>query len=541
MPGNSIAIISYFVSAGIALAISVQAGLIWFLGHRRQIYLHFAALSVGAAGFQLATAWLYSATNIADAAFASKFQTAALCVCMPSLFSFIALYSGQKEFERWTRIILATVTVLFVANLVYPYGIRFEAFEQTADLTLPWGERLHQFNGEAGFLFRVLRLVGAGILAWGFYQSVSCYRRKRQLKDLLLLASLALTLAGSLWGSLIDLGLVASMYAVGFAYLALLLLLSVGLARELKEHADLIQSNARELQIAATAFETHDAIMITDADANILRVNRAFEKITGYRADEAIGKNPRILKSGKDSLEFYREMWRCLIDTGEWSGELWDRHKSGRIYPKYATITSVRDTDGRTSGYVAIFNDISERKQAESEIRSLAFHDSLTGLCNRRFFMTRLDFALAASRRSGQFGALLFLDLDKFKFINDTKGHSCGDKLLVEASRRIRLCLREIDIVGRLGGDEFVVLVENIGTDRNAAVFHIGRIADKIRTVLAAPFRLDEEELDTSASIGVCLFCGNAELAAELIKRADVAMYRAKGSGRNRVQFFDPA
>lgn len=295
-----------------------------------------------------------------------------------------------------------------------------------------------------------------------------------------------------------------------------------------------------ELRVAATAFETHEAIMITDADANIVRVNRAFEKTTGYSADEVIGKNPRILSSGRHDKAFYVELWQTLLSTGAWSGEMWDRHKNGNIYPKQLTITSVKNREFRTTQYVAIFTDISERKQAEEEIHNLAFNDTLTGLPNRRLLFDRLSLALSLSARHRQYGALLFLDLDNFKTINDAFGHSHGDMLLVEVAHRLKYCVREVDTVARLGGDEFVVLIEGISEDAEETSRHIAQIAEKIRAVLAAPYQLRETTHHSSPSIGVCLFFGNQDSVDELVKRADMAMYQAKGSGRNKVQFFDP-
>lgn len=296
-----------------------------------------------------------------------------------------------------------------------------------------------------------------------------------------------------------------------------------------------------ELRIAAATFETHEAIMITDAMANILRVNRAFEQITGFTADEVIGGNPRILSSGRHDKAFYQAMWDQLLNVGTWEGEIWDRRKNGQIYPKWLTITALKDNRNQPTEYVAIFTDITERKQAEEEIRNLAFYDPLTKLPNRRLLLDRLHLALMASERSRQYGALLFLDMDKFKSLNDTLGHNIGDLMLIEVAERIKTGIREVDTVARFGGDEFVVLFEDIGDAAEEASQRISLVAEKIRASLAVPFYFQPHIHISSPSIGVCLFQGHALAAGDVIKQADIAMYHAKNSGRNRVHFFDPA
>jgi len=294
-----------------------------------------------------------------------------------------------------------------------------------------------------------------------------------------------------------------------------------------------------QLRVAAATFETHDAILITDANANIIRVNRAFQDITGYSAEEVLGKSPNILSSGRQDQAFYDEMWRQLLDTGSWTGEMWDRRKNGQVYPKWLTITAIKNEQGKTIKYVGIFSDITVRKQAEEEIRNLAFYDPLTRLPNRRLLLDRFRLALSVSARSQSFGAILFLDMDMFKTLNDTLGHDCGDLMLVEVALRLRSCVREIDTVARFGGDEFVVLIEELGEDAEDVSQNVAAIAEKIRTVLSRPYMIKEHEYHSSPSIGVCLYCGNGESPDDLLKHADTAMYQAKESGRNAVRFFD--
>jgi diguanylate cyclase (GGDEF)-like protein/PAS domain S-box-containing protein len=311
---------------------------------------------------------------------------------------------------------------------------------------------------------------------------------------------------------------------------------SVGAVQDITRQK-LLQERLRE---AAVAFETHEAIMITDANANIVRVNRAFSELTGYSAEEVLGKNPRILSSGRQNRTFYAAMWGELLEEGTWSGELWDRSKDGREYPKWLTITAVENELGETTGYVGIFADISARKKAEEEIRNLAFYDSLTSLPNRRLLLDRLHLATSVSARSNQYGAVLFLDLDRFKTINDTIGHDHGDLLLVEAAQRIRQCVRDMDTVARLGGDEFVMLVEEIGVEAQETSQKVALVAEKIRAALTVPYQILGNEYHSSASIGVCLYRGAEEPVEALLKHADLAMYQAKDAGRNTVRFFDP-
>ena len=294
------------------------------------------------------------------------------------------------------------------------------------------------------------------------------------------------------------------------------------------------------LRIAAITFDTQEGIMITDADAKILRVNQAFHDITGYDADEVIGRNPRIFQSGRHDAVFFRAMWSDLLSTGKWSGEVWDKRKNGEIFPKLLTITAAYDDRKQVTHYVAVFRDISNRKKSEQEIHQLAFYDPLTKLPNRRLLLDRLQQALAVSARNGRHGALLFLDMDHFKTINDTQGHAMGDQLLIEVAHRLQTCVREGDSVARLGGDEFVVVLEDLSSDVDEAATQTELVAEKIRMELDKPYVLNDYEFLSTASIGISLFFEHRESAEDLLRHADVAMYQAKMAGRNAIRFFDP-
>ena len=297
---------------------------------------------------------------------------------------------------------------------------------------------------------------------------------------------------------------------------------------------------AADLRISAIAFETHEAIVITDCHPKILRVNQAFQDITGYTAEEVIGHNPSILSAERKPKAFYEEMWATIFRDGKWSGEVLDKRKNGEIYPKQLTITAVTASDGTLTHYVGLFFDITQRKKAEDEINNLAFFDPLTHLPNRRLLLDRLQHALATSARSARHGAIMFIDLDNFKVINDTKGHDCGDLLLVEMARRLQSCVREGDTVARLGGDEFVVMLEDLGNQAEHAAVQAEEVGEKIRAVIDLPCLVKEYEFHGTASIGITLFIGRETTAETLLKHADIAMYQAKGAGRNAVRFFDP-
>ncbi|PPD19175.1 MAG: diguanylate cyclase [Methylobacter sp.] len=294
------------------------------------------------------------------------------------------------------------------------------------------------------------------------------------------------------------------------------------------------------LRIGAVAFESQTGIMVTDADSKILRVNQAFTKMTGYSAEEIVGKTPAILGSGRHGQAFFHTMWDDLRSAGFWQGEIWNQHKNGLVSAEWLTISAVTAPGGKITHYVGAYSDITQNKDAIAEIHRLAYYDPLTGLPNRRLLQDRLSQALAASARTGIQAAIMFLDLDNFKTLNDTRGHEAGDRLLVEVAKRLRNIVRETDMIGRLGGDEFVVLLENLGPTAEQAAQTAQQIGDKILSTLSLPYRLDDHEFMCSTSIGIRLF-RERETVEELLKHADLAMYQAKSAGRNTLCFFDPA
>ncbi|MEI8570464.1 EAL domain-containing protein [Methylomonas sp. WH-1] len=294
------------------------------------------------------------------------------------------------------------------------------------------------------------------------------------------------------------------------------------------------------LRISAIAFESQAAMIVTSPDAIILRVNRAFTALTGYEAQEVMGQTPQMLNSGRHDKGFFTAMWTSLQETGHWQGEIWNRHKNGLIVAQWLTIAAVVAPDGRITHYVGTFSDITENKDAVAEIHRLAYYDPLTHLPNRRLLQDRLGQELVAGARNGLYGAILFLDLDNFKTLNDTRGHEAGDQLLIEVARRLRTSVRECDIVGRLGGDEFLVLLSDLSADVELAAMQTKQVGEKLLDALAHPYDINGYEFHCSASIGIRLYRDH-ELAEELLRHADLAMYQAKMAGRNAVRFFDPS
>ncbi len=295
----------------------------------------------------------------------------------------------------------------------------------------------------------------------------------------------------------------------------------------------------QELHIAATAFDSQEGMLITDERHRILRVNNAFTRVTGYNSEEVVGQTPAVLQSGKHQEAFYLDMAKSLKDHNYWQGEIWNKRKSGELYPQYLTITAVQSEAGGITNYVGAFTDITQRKKDEADIHKLAFYDALTGLPNRRSLQERLDSALHSARITKQLGAVLFIDLDNFKNLNDTKGHDLGDQLLVEVAKRLSRCVRNADMVARLGGDEFIIILENLGVDEAALISQVKQIVTKVVSSLHGEFVLEGGVHHSSCSVGVALFNAN-DSTDEVMKRSDMAMYQAKESGKDTYKFFDP-
>jgi diguanylate cyclase (GGDEF)-like protein/PAS domain S-box-containing protein len=299
---------------------------------------------------------------------------------------------------------------------------------------------------------------------------------------------------------------------------------------------DITEQKVAQQQVnlyASVFINSPEAIIITDRDNCIIAANPALTELTGYAFEELEGVNPNILASGLTPPEVYQEMWDSLQESGFWQGELIDRTKEGKVYPKWTTIAAIRDEQDRITHYMASFFDITERKAAEERIQYLAHHDTLTGLYNRFSLEDRLSQAIVQARREQGQLALLFIDLDRFKLINDSLGHHVGDQLLIEVGRRLQGAVRESDIISRLGGDEFLVVLTNIRDSMAAA-----GMAEKILERLGDTHEIDGRQLSSSASVGISIFPDDGQDGDALMKHADTAMYHAKEQGRNNYQFF---
>lgn len=289
-----------------------------------------------------------------------------------------------------------------------------------------------------------------------------------------------------------------------------------------------------ERRLSRAVFDnTSEGIIITDPQGRIMQVNTAFEAITGYVAHEVIGNNPSMLKSGAQDDDFYQAMWQSLLKHGQWRGEIWNRRKSGEAYPEWLTISAVRNEAGRCIHYVGVFSDVSSVREAQDRLAFLARHDALTRLPNRTLLGERIEHALKRAQRHNAQIAILFLDLDRFKNVNDTLGHSVGDALLQDAAARMSAILRGDDTLARLGGDEFVLLIEDDVSSEQAEV-----VADKILSALSQPFDIGGRSLNVSASVGISLYPRDGCDVDTLLMNADRAMYQAKSRGRNRYQLF---
>ncbi|MFC1748944.1 diguanylate cyclase domain-containing protein [Pseudomonadota bacterium] len=287
-------------------------------------------------------------------------------------------------------------------------------------------------------------------------------------------------------------------------------------------------------RLANTVLEnTPEGVMVTDLDLRIIMVNPAFTKTTGYSRKEAIGQTPRLLQSGRHDKAFYNVMWEQLQNRGKWAGEIWNRNKNGEIYPEWLIISEIRDADGNVTHYAGTFNDVASQAHIRERLHKLAYYDPVTALANRELLQDKFQTLLSLSKRHNKLLALLFLDLDQFKQVNDTLGHLIGDELLKETAGRLLGCVRETDIVARLGGDEFIVLLTDLPHQEDIEV-----VAEKIVNAFEVPFILEGKELYVTTSVGISICPNDGVDFTTLVRNADAAMYKVKKAGRNNFQFF---
>jgi len=309
---------------------------------------------------------------------------------------------------------------------------------------------------------------------------------------------------------------------------------TIELNKEIKQRKKIEQ----QLRLLAVTFETHEAIVITDKNATVLRVNKAFTDLTGYSSKDIVGNNMSMLKSSVQNAEYYSQMWEQLIKTGQFQGEVWNLRKTGEIYPEWLTITAIVNGKGKTTHYVGNLADISKQKNAEIEIKKLAFYDPLTGLANRRLLLDRIERECAVAKRNNYFGSVIFIDLDNFKQLNDNFGHQVGDELLVQVAKRLSATLRDADTASRFGGDEFIVLLHANESTYETAMENALAVASKIQRVLNDVYNLNGQEHLFTASIGVAVFSKLALDSESIINQADKAMYTSKKTGRNSINIY---
>lgn len=299
------------------------------------------------------------------------------------------------------------------------------------------------------------------------------------------------------------------------------------------KNSELERSNTK-LRLAEKIFESaNDGIVVTDVDGVIQMANPSFLKTTGYKLEELHGFTMRILKSGQHDKLFYEMMWEAIKETGQWTGEIWNKRKNGEIYPEWLSISAIYDEEGKVILYSSVCRDLSERLKLEEKIRHQAFHDALTGLPNRLLFQDRLEKSLALAKRNQKLLAILFLDLDGFKKINDTLGHDTGDLLLQAVTQRLLLSVRSSDTVARMGGDEFTIVLTEMEKPEEAGV-----VACKVLTAIGEQFVIAGDAIEVTTSIGISLYPMNGADVQTLMKQADIAMYIAKGSGKNSYHFY---
>jgi len=317
----------------------------------------------------------------------------------------------------------------------------------------------------------------------------------------------------------------------GLSFVLLLYMLS----KLVKNEAKLVE----DLRIAAYSFDAHEAMTITDPNGIILRVNKAFTRITGYDAEEVIGKNPRVLKSFKHPDSFYKQMWQDILTKGYWSGEIYNKRKNNEIYMERLSITAIKNEKGVTTHYIAQFLDISELKEAEQEAIRQASHDFLTGLPNRKSMMLKLKEEFARSQRHHYYNAFLFIDMDDFKKVNDRFGHRIGDILLQKISKRLKIHMRQEDYLARLSGDEFSVILLDLGEDKEQAAINTKKVCSEMIENIAAPYFINGYKVNISVSIGIKIFPDGAKDINDVINQADAAMYQAKKEGKSRFFYYD--
>jgi diguanylate cyclase (GGDEF)-like protein/PAS domain S-box-containing protein len=467
------------------------------------------------------------AVKLDEFVFALRWSLVFSIIIYGCLIWFVALYSNVKPLLLLKGFAL-TLAVLFVVNLIQPYSLQYDNISYLYPLRLPWGETITLAKGHNSVWFIIAIVMIAVSLIYMFYAFGSYYlgSRKRVSFGKVMLLVLVFFAVCITEGILVRLSIVYFSHLGVYGFLGLLITISLILSFE----------NRKQLSLAKLVFDASvEAMMVTDIDNNIIVINPAFTEMTGYTLKEVIGRNPNILSSGRHDNSFFQAMWEAINTTGKWRGEIWNRRKNGEAYPERLSINTLFTSDGSVYRRVALSSDITKDKDNDEMIWKQANFDDLTGLLNRRMANDRLEQAIKKSSRSALPIALMLIDLDRFKEVNDSFGHELGDNLLKEAGQRMKSCILDTDALGRLGGDEFVIILEELED-----VTCVELIANKLLKKLAAPYRLVEESVYTSASIGITIYPEDAQDLVTLMQNVDQAMYAAKRQGRNCFHYYTP-
>lgn len=491
--------------------------------------LALALCTFSGAFLSVSNIYAFQAKDITEIILPLKLTVASSIVIYCGIFWFVTLHTQKisTKLPIWFSLLF---TFIFVINLIQPYSLQFETINSLHEYKI-WGNS--EITGVKGNSSSMYALAGFVILMSLIYQQyvlLDHYFSNRKRSDLFMALSFGVLIICTLQGLLVRLGIIHAV-PLGVYGLALLLLTwSLVISLE----------NRHQLRLRNFIYESSgEAIILTDKDNKIVSVNPAFTEATGYSLEEVLGKNPNILNAKKQDKAFYADMWKDLNTSDCWQGEIWNRRKNGEIYPEWLKIKVVRNSNNKVINYIASFTDITESKKKEESIKHLEFYDGLTGLPNRQLMLKQLSDFLQLSAIRQQRGAVLFIDLNNVKSVNEALGHKAGDLLLIEMSHRIQRCLGHEDTIARIGGDIYGVILNGLSIDKDIASLEAKSAAIRIQNAINEPFRMEDKFYNCNACIGISVFLDHEITVGELVKEVDAAMYQAKKKGRGQIQFFD--
>lgn len=578
MNSPSYVIFAFCLAAGFTLSSGLQSLLTGAGGRDRQMHVSFAALCLVICGLQLSTAAYYLAADVPAALVAVHWQATCLAALIGPYFLFVARQSGQQRVWPWFRLCLAVAAVLVTIDQLSPLGARYASLVPSAPLSMPWGEQLGHVTGRTG-VATWYPFIGTFVvlMAWSAWRALLQYRAGARRLALDIALYVAAFLSAVVWAAAVDRGVIRSFHVGGLLFLVIILLMKLGLARQ--QAQTLVDLRTERDRLRALQLRLEDTMGELRAERDRMVETRSQLEASEMRMRLVLkGSNdawwdwhiesgtqyysPRgweMLGYADQELAYSDELWSHLIEPEDraygqrmindaiargdtnYRFELRMRHKDGHPVPVLCRGYILRDISGRAIRVSGTDQDLTAQKESESRTHRLAYFDELTHLPNRRLLLDRLGHALDAARRTGQLGALIFLDLDNFKHLNDARGHAIGDRLLVEVSTRLTGILRVDDTVARLGGDEFVIVANHLGQDIEAAAHAAMVLAEKVRSVLERPYTIDGTIYSSTGSIGLTIFPKPNDAVDNLLREADTAMYRAKSAGRNRIAYFEDA